>query len=596
MELIEIMTHRKYSRFTASVFALGIGMSLSFFSGCTKKNQLDPTNTFYTFSIAKIKGLDPIFSDDIYSAIEAARVYETLLQYSYLKRPYALEPCLAESMPTISKDGKTYTFKLKKGVVFQDDKAFKASAGKGRELVADDFIYSFKRLADPKLNSPQWWLLDGKIVGLNQWRDAQAKNAKTDYSAAIPGLKALDSHTLEIKLTVRSYQFIYALAMVSTAAVAKEVVDEYGPEFLNHPVGTGPFKLAEYNPQAKIVYVKNPTFRKELFPADGADAEMAADVGKPLPLLDKIVMTVYVESQPQWLNFMQGNLDVSSIPKDNFSEAIDKKTGELSAELKKKGIVLAKDTMLDVTHTSFNMMDPLVGKNKYLRQAISMAVNTEEEIQLFYNGRAISAQGPIPPGMNGYDPALKNPYKVFNVAKAKELLKKAGYPDGKGLPPLEFLSLADTNTRQMTEYFQKSLEAIGIKLKVQTYSWPEFQASIKNKKGQLWGYAWQGDYPDAENFLQMFYGKNISPGANDSNYVNPEYDRLYEKALTLPDSPARTALYKKMAAIVMEDTPWVFGLHRLNYTLKYKWVKDYRYHEFPYGMSKYYRIDTALRK
>lgn len=573
-----------------------LGASLFSFSACTNKSSLDPTNTFYTFSVAKIKGLDPVFSDDVYSAIECARIYETLLQYSYLKRPYQLEPGLAEAMPTISKDGKTYTFKLKKGVVFQDDKAFKATGGKGREMVAEDFIYSFKRLADPKLNSPQWWLLDGKIVGLNEWHDAQAKNAKVDYSVAIPGLRAIDPHTLEIKLKVRSYQFIYALAMVSTAAVAKEAVEEYGPEFLNHPVGTGPFKLAEYNPQAKIVYVKNPTFRKELFPSEGADADMAGDVGKPLPLVDKLVMTVHVESQPQWLNFMQGNLDVSSIPKDNFAQAIDAKTGEVSAELKAKGILLAKDTMLDITHTSFNMADPLVGKNKYLRQAISMAVNHAEEIQLFYNGRAISAQGPIPPGMNGYDESLKNPYKVFDVAKAKELMKKAGYPDGKDLPPLEYLSLTDSNARQQTEYLQKALSAIGVQLKIQTFSWPEFQASIKNKKGQMWSYAWAGDYPDAENFLQLFYGKNVSPGANDANYVNPEFDRLYDQALTLPDSPARTAIYKKMAAILVEDTPWVFGLHRLNYTLKYPWVKNYRYHEFPYGMSKYYRIDTSLRK
>jgi oligopeptide transport system substrate-binding protein len=590
------MTHRKNFRLVQGAAALLISTSLFLLAGCTSKANLDPTNTFYTFTPAKIKGLDPIFSDDVYSAIESARIYDTLLQYSYLKRPYQLEGCLAEGLPTISKDGKTYTFKIKKGVVFQDDNAFKATNGKGRELVADDFIYSFKRLADPKLNSPQWWLLDGKVAGLNEWHDAQAKNPKVDYTAAIPGLKALDPYTLQIQLTTRSYQFIYALSMVSTAAVAHEVVDEYGQEFLNHPVGTGPFKLAEYNPQAKIVYVKNPTYRKELFPAEGADADMAGDVGKPLPLVDKIVMTVHVESQPQWLNFMQGNLDVSSIPKDNFQQAIDQKTNDVSPELKKKGILLAKDTMLDVTHTTFNMSDPVVGKNKYLRQAISMAVDNAQEIQLFYNGRAISAQGPIPPGMNGYDESMKNPYKGYDVAKAKELLKKAGFPDGKGLAPLEFLSLADSQARQQTEYFEKELAAIGITLKIQTYSWPEFQASIKNKKGQMWGYAWAGDYPDAENFLQLFYGKNISPGANDANYVNPEFDKLYDKALTMADSTERTALYKKMSAIVVEDEPWVFGLHRLNYTLKYPWVKNYRYHEFPYGMSKYYRIETSLRK
>jgi len=594
------MTNRKTSRRLQSALALLLGTSLFAFVGCTKKSDLDPTNTFYTSSTAKIKGLDPAFADDLYSGLEVTRIYEGLLQYKYLKRPYQLEPCLAEAMPTISKDGKTYTFKLKKGVVFQDDKAFKATNGKGRELVAEDFVYSFKRIADPKLNSPMWWLFDGKIEGLNEWHDAAAKAGKTDYSLPVSGLRAVDASTLEIKLKARSYQFAFSLAMPATGVVAREVVEEYGAEFLNHPVGTGAFKLSEYNPAAKIVYVKNPTYRHEVYPSEGEPEDQArgllADAGKPLPLVDKIVMTVHVESQPQWLNFMQGNLDAAPIPKDNFAQAIDPKTKELMPDMKAKGILLFKEPSLDITHTSFNMTDPLVGKNKLLRQAISMAVNTPEEIDLFYNGRAISAEGPIPPGLAGYDPNLKNPYKVYSVEKAKEYLKKAGYPDGKGLPPLEYLSLADTTARQMTEYFQKEMAAIGIQIKVQTFSWPEFQQSLKNKKGQMWSFAWGADYPDAENFLQLFYSKNGSPGPNDSNYSNPEFDKLYEKSLTLNDSPERTALYKKMAAIVIEDTPWAFGTHRVTYGLTHPWLKNYKPHEFNHGMAKYYRIDTSLRK
>ncbi len=568
-------------------------------SGCTKNNKLDTTNTFYTSSIAKIKGLDPAFADDLYSGLEVTRIYEGLVQYHYLKRPYTLEPALAEAMPTISKDGKTYTFKIKKGVVFQDDKAFKTTEGKGREVVAEDFVYSFKRLADSKLNSPNWWLFDGKIEGLNAWREAAQKAGKADYSAAVSGLKAIDSHTLEIKLVNRSYQFIYALAMPSTTVVPREAVEEYGAEFLNHPVGTGAFKLAEYNPSSKIVYVRNPTFRKEVYPSEGdtndAASGLLADAGKPLPLVDKIVMTVHTESQPQWLNFMQGQLDAAPIPKDNFAQAISA-SKELTPEMKAKGILLFKEPSLDITHTSFNMTDPLVGKNKLLRQAISMAINWDEEIELFYNGRAVSAQGPIPPGLAGYDESMKNPYKQFSVEKAKAMLAKAGYPEGKGLPVLEYLSLADSTARQMTEYFQKSLQAIGIQLKVQTFSWPEFQQSVKNKKGQIYSFAWGADYPDAENFLQLFYSKNAAPGPNDSNYSNPEFDKLYEKSLTMNDSPERTALYKKMASIVVEDTPWVFGVHRVTYGLTHPWLKNYKPHEFNHGMSKYYRIDTSLRK
>ncbi len=572
-------------------------LALVFAGACTKASK-DSSNTLYAYSIAKIKGLDPAFSDDLYSGAEVARVYDTLLQYHYLKRPYVLEPSLAEALPEISKDGKTYTFKLKKGVLFQDDAAFEKTQGKGRELVAEDFIYSFKRLANPKLNSPMWWILDGKIAGLNEWRATQAKAEKVDYDVPVSGLKAVDSHTLQVVLTQPSYQFIYNIAMPAASAVAREVVEKYGPEFLNHPVGTGAFKVAEYNPASKIIYVKNPTFRKEVYPSEGAAGDqekgLLADAGKTLPLVDKIVMTVYTESQPQWLTFMKGELDYSSIPKDSFNQALTPQK-ELQPELKKQGVALHSSPQLDITHFSFNMTDPVVGKNKYLRQAISLAMDNDKQIELFYNGRAISAQGPIPPGLSGYDEKLVNPYKGHNIEKAKELMKKAGYPDGKGLAPLEYVTISDSTTRQMTEFYQKEMAEIGVQVKVQTYSWPEFQQSVKNKKGQVWSYAWGADYPDAENFLQLFYSKNASPGPNDSNYNNPEFDKLYEKALTLPDGPERTALYQKMVALVVEDTPWVFGVHRLLFGLTHRWMKNYKPHEF-HGMSKYYAIDTALRK
>lgn len=582
-------------KFAASL----VGVLVLILAGCSGGGSVDKTNTFYAYEPAKIKGMDPAFADDLYSGTEVMRVYEGLLQYHYLKRPYELIPALAEEMPKISKDGKIFTFKLKKGVLFQDDAAFKATGGKGREVIAEDFVYSFKRIADAKLNSPMWWLFDGKIEGLNEWRDAGVKAGKADYAAPVAGMKALDNYTLEIKLKSRSYQFLYSLAMPAASVVAREVVENYGPEFLNHPVGTGAFKVSEYNVTSKIIYVKNPTFRKEVYPSEGepgdAEAGRLADAGKTLPLVDKIIMTIFTEDQPQWLTFMKGSLDVSSIPKDNFSQAIGA-DGNIMPELAKKGITLSKSPSLDITHTSFNMTDPLVGKNKFLRQALSLVLDMDQEIKLFYNGRAISAQGPIPPGLAGYDASLVNPYKQHNVEKAKELLMKAGFPDGKGLPELEYLTVQSSTNRQMTDFFVKELQALGVKLKVQSYSWPEFNQSLKNKKGQLWSFAWGADYPDAENFLQLFYSKNGSPGPNDANYSNPEYDRMYEKSLTLPDSAERTAIYKKMAAILVEDTPWIFGVHRLAYGLVQPWMKNYKYHEFNHGMSKYYRIDGSLRK
>lgn len=565
--------------------------------GCTPKPKNEPVQTVRLASPSKIKGLDPAHADDLYSATEVARVYEGLLQYHYLKRPFVLVPNLAEAMPEVSPDGKIITFKLKKGVLFQDDPSFKAAGGKGRELTADDVVYSFKRLADPKTTSSGWWVLDGKIAGLNEWRDASKDGA--DYSREVEGLKAVDRYTLRITLKQRSAQFLYALAMPFTYVVPREAVEHYGKEFLNHPVGTGPFRLQEFNPNSRLIWVKNPTYRTEPYPSEGEtgdkDAGLLEDAGKPIPFVEKLVVQIFEESQPMWLTFLAGKLELAGIPKDSFQQAVTPNK-ELSPELKAKGIRLSKSADLDVTHFSFNMADPLMGKNKLLRQAMSLAYDEGAFIELFYNGRAIPAQGPIPPGIEGYDPAFKNPYRQYNVAKAKELLAKAGYPEGKGLPPIEYATMADSTARQMSEYAQKMFGAIGIQLKVNTYSWPEFQAAIKNKKGQLWSFAWSADYPDAENFLQLFYSKNASPGPNDSNYSKSEFDRLYEKALTLMPGAERTAIYRKMVSLLVEDCPWIFGAHRIIYSLSQPWVRNYKRHAFDHGAAKYLRIDPAVKK
>lgn len=578
---------RQFTR--ALIFAL----LLCGISGCSFRSNSEPANTLHLVSQEKFKGLDPIYAEDLYTGVEVGQVYETLLQYHYLKRPYVLIPSLAESMPEVSADGKIYTFHLKKGVLFQDDPCFKATGGKGREMVATDFIYSIQRIADPRLHSSGWWLLDGKIAGLNAWRENASKAESTDYSQEIEGLKAIDRYTIQIRLTQRSAQFLYALAMPYTGVVPREAVETYQKEFINHAVGTGPFRLSEYNPNLKAVWVRNPTYRKELYPSEGAPGDLEAgllqDAGKPLPLADRIVVQVYVEQQPMWLNFLSGKLDLSVIPKDNFASSITP-SQELTPELKSKGIQLAKSPLLDVTHLTFNMVDPIIGKNKYLRQAMSLAYNEAAFIDLFYNGRAIPAQGPIPPGIEGYDPKFKNPYRQFNLAKAKELLAKAGYPGGKNLT-LEYAALADSSGRQAAEFTQRMMAEIGIRLNISSYSWPQFLEVVKNKKAQIWEEAWGADYPDAENFLQLFYSKSISPGPNGGNYINPEFDHLFEKALTLADSPERTALYRKMVDLVVEDCPWIFGAHRIAYGVTQGWLKNYKPMDCGRAFYKYFKVE-----
>ncbi|MEE3080349.1 MAG: ABC transporter substrate-binding protein, partial [Bdellovibrionota bacterium] len=321
--------------------AIAILSTTLLLSSCTKK--VDLTEKVLNLSVtSEVKGMDPIYSNDRYSANEVARVYEGLLEYHYLKRPYTLVPNLAEALPTVSEDGLTYTFKIKKGVMFQDNAAF--PGGKGRELVAQDFVYSIKRLADPKLQGLGWWLLDGKVAGLNEWRDKNAAKDETDYSEVIEGLKALDSHTLQFKLKKQFPQFLYSLAMPFTFVVAKEVVEKYGKEFLNNPVGTGPFMLKDgvFKQTAKrFEYIKNPTFRKKTYPKEASDEYKAflKDAGKPLPLVDKIVVQIIKEDQPRWLNFLKGKVDYVSVPKDNFETAVTPDKG-LSDDLMKKGISL----------------------------------------------------------------------------------------------------------------------------------------------------------------------------------------------------------------------------------------------------------------
>ena len=564
-------------------------------TGCTKK-QDGNLKVLHLAVTSKVKGMDPIYANDLYSNTEVARVYEGLLEYHYLKRPYTLIPNLATEMPKVSADGLTYTFKIKQGVLFQDNKCF--PAGRGRELIAKDFVYSIKRLADPKLQSLGWWLIDGKISGLNQWRDKHVKTKETNYDEVIEGVKVLDRYTLQFKLSKSFPQFLYALAMPFTFAVPKEAVFFYKKEFVNHPVGTGPFKLDEFKQTNKIVYYKNPTFRDKFYPKE-ASPEFAAkgylaDAGKKLPLVDKLVVNIMVESQPRWLNFQKGRLDFITIPKDNFDTAITPGKG-LSPSFIEKGISLDITPALDVTYIAFNHDNELF-KNVKLRRAMSLAYNITASNKLFYNDTALPAQSIVPPGIAGYLPGYVSPYRGLELEKAKNLLAEAGYPGGKGLPVITYDTTASTISRQMSEFFKKQMAKIGIEVKAQSNSWPELQKKVQTTRElMMWGIAWGADYPDAENFLQLLYGPNKAPGSNGSGYSNKDFDKLFEKTAVMQDSPERTKLYEKMNKMVAEEVPIIYGVHRQNYTLKQTWMKNFVASDFDAGRSQYLNVDKATK-
>lgn len=579
-------------------------------SACTKKGVENP-NFLNLAGTQKIKGMDPAGAQDLYSSTEIMRVFEGLLQYHPFKRPYVLEPLLADGMPTISKNGLVYTFKIKKGILFQDDAAF--PEGKGREVKAKDFEYSFKRLADPKVQSTGWWLLDGRVKGLNEWHDKLVKaNAPANYDDVIEGLKAIDDYTLQIELKEAYPQLLYALAMPYAVVMAKEVVEKYGVEIINHAVGTGPFVLETYKPNEILVYKKNPKYWEAVYPSEGEASDKAAglleDAGKRIPFVDGINVRIITEDQPRWLHFINGDIDTSGVPKDNFKQAVTAldpskpvQLGNIavSDELKKKGIELTTAVMMDFTYSAFNMESSEIPqfKDKRVRQAISLAWDQSDAIQIFYNGMATPAQTPIPPGVNGYNPDYKNPYRTGDLEKAKKLLADAGYPEGKGFPEIPYDTTADATSRQFFEYNSKQVARIGLKLKMNANTWPSMLQRIQNRQAQVWGMAWSADYPDAENFLQLFYGPNASPGGmNSSYYKNKEFDALFAKARIMPDSPARTAMYKKLGIMVSEDVPMVLGLHRIGVGLRQPWIKNNKYDEFAFNRAKYLKIDLEAKK
>jgi ABC-type transport system substrate-binding protein len=573
---------------------LTISALLGVLAGCTKGSE-GPENSLQIPLASNLKSLDPAQSSDAYTDDVIPNIYEGLLQYQYLKRPLTVEPLLASDGPTASKDGLTHTFKIRPGVKFHDSEVFKE--GKGREITAEDFIYSWKRLADPKTQSDGWWIFDGKIKGLNEWRDKLEKGA-ADYSTPIEGLQAPDPHTLVIKLTEPYYQLYYVLTMSYASVVPKEAVDKYGPEFINHPVGTGPYVFESWIRGNKVILTKNPNWHGGTYPSEGEAADkdkgLLADAGKPLPFADKLVFHEIPEDQPRWLNMMKGAIDLVAIPKDNFDAAVE--NGKLKDPLVQKGIGLTIFPNSDIAYIAFNMEDPLVGKNVHLRRALSLAYNTKVAATKFYNNRIVPGYSIIAPGLDGYDPGFKTQWRDYDVEKAKAELKKAGYPDGKGLPVIEYNTAASTTGRQMSEFLEQQWAQIGVKTNLVMNSWPQFQDRVRNKKAQTFGMAWNADYPDSQNMFQLLYSKNVSPGPNNTNYSNKAFDELYVKALKTPPGSERTKLYQKMRDIMVEDMPMIVTGHRLGYTVYHGWLKNLKRDMMMRGYYKYLRVDVDKKK
>jgi oligopeptide transport system substrate-binding protein len=548
-----------------------------------------------TANEAEIKGFDPAQADDFYSTREIAKVYDGLLEYHYLKRPYKLVPNLATAMPTVSADGCVYTFTIKEGVKFHDNACF--PGGKGRTLVAEDFVYTIKRVADTKVHSSWFSLLAGKIKGLDAWRHKYTEAAQADYTEAVEGVKAVDQHTLQLTLTQPWPQFLYILTMNFCYVVPHEAVQYYGAEFLNHPVGTGPFTLQAFKPQLnKLVYHKNPTFRDKRFPNEAAEVyqHLLADAGKKLPLVDKIITHILPEEQPRWLKFQQGTIDVVNVARDNIALEVVRGDG-LTPQLQEKGIQLFLEPEQSTSFFMINNNHVLFKDNIQLRQALSIAFDRQRYNELFHNGTAVLAQSIVPPGLSGYQKDYINPYNTYDLVKAKQLLAAAGFPEGKGLPTIILDVSATTSNRQKGEFFQKCMERIGVTIKVVPNIFPELIKKINQKKTMMHALSWSSDYPDAENFLQLFYksDQNVGVGAN---FNNAAYNTLYEQAASMQPSDARTALYEQLNRMVAEHVPAIYSVHQAHPVLYHGWIKNYLWSDCRYGTEQYLNIDLAQKQ
>lgn len=595
----------------------------AFLTACGGNNPYPPEgNTLigYAALAEDPRTLDPAQVSDTTSAEILTQIYDSLYQNAYLDRPYKVEPALASGYPekrifqeSIVEKGVVkkvarmeYVVRLRDDIFFQDDPCF--PQGKGRRVVAKDVVYAIKRLADPTVQSTGYWLVSGKIKGIDEFFKKAAAAGKADYSREIEGLRALDERTVKITLTEPYPAFIFVLSMPYTAPVAREAVEYYSTSgrngFSRHPVGTGAYRLKSWRRQHRIVLEKNPTFRKVYYPSTGAPGDrekvLLADAGKRLPFLDEVWYTIISAGQPAWLLFQQGYLDASGIPQEQFDRVITKNL-ELSDDFIKKGISLEIASNLDVFYIAFNMRDPVLGKNKYLRQALSLAYDTDLYNEIFLNGRAINAQGPLPPGVFGYDPDFKNPWKSHDLAKAKELLAKAGYPGGMDAKTGKQLELTydigsdSTRAREAATFDMRCFEQLGIRMKLQVNTFSQFLERTYKGTYQMTSSGWLADYPDPENFLQLLYGPNAPPNPNHSAFSNPEYDLLYERIKVMEDTPERKDLIRKMVGIAVEECPWIFNIHSPSYVLRHSWYKNGKSHSISGNYKKYLGIDAEAR-
>ncbi|HNJ84884.1 MAG TPA: ABC transporter substrate-binding protein [Piscinibacter sp.] len=562
----------------------------------------------YSFPAAET-GFDPARINDIYSRTVTAHIFDGLYQFDPLRRPFLVRPNVADGMPQHSDDYRTWTVRLRPGIYFDDDPAFK---GRKRELVAQDIVYSYKRIFDPENKSPVYsGLAEEGMLGLEALREQALKSGRFDYDREVEGLRALDRYTVQFRLAEPRPRFIYTLAAGDLfGAVAREVIEAYPGKSMEHPVGTGPFRLAQWRRSSLIVLERNPNFRELSYDAQPAadDAEGQAVVarfkGRRLPMIDRVEISIIEVQQPRWLAFLNEQFDLLAVPSEFVNLAAP--NGKLAPNLAKRGVEAHRVLNPDRTLFYFNMEDPLVGgfapEKVALRRAISLATQTEREIVTVWRGQAVPAQSVVAPGTWGYDPSYKSENSDYDLPRAKALLDLYGYvdrdgdgwreqPDGAPLL-LHYASTPDESSRAFDDLWKRNMDAAGLRLVIDKAQWPEQLKKARAGQLMIWQLGYSAANPDVQDGLGILYGP-ASGGQNLARFRHARFDEIYRHMNGLPDGPERQALLRECQLILTALMPMKYKVHRIVTDLTQPWVLGYRRPLYGLQFWQYIDIDAA---
>ncbi len=563
----------------------------------------------YSFRVAE-SSFDPAQITDLYSRTVVASIFEAPLEYEFLAKPARMRTNTAAAMPEVSADFKTFTFRIKPGIHFADDPAFK---GAKRELTAQDYVYSIKRHYDPRWKSGNLYLLENfKILGLSELRKELIEAKKPfEYDREVEGVRALDRYSFQIKTAVPNPRLLQQFTDASfMGALAREVVDFYGDKIGEHPVGTGPFRITQWKRSSRIVLERNANYREVRYDEHPAETDTrlqgiaSSFKGKRLPMVDRVEISIIEENQPRWLAYLNAEHDVlEEVPPEFISIATP--NSKLAPNLAKQGMQAVRYPRAEVSVSYFGMENPVVGGYEphkvALRRAISLAVDVDKEIIVARRGQAIPAQSPIGPGTFGYEPTFKSEMSDHNLARAKSLLDLHGYidktgdgwreqPDGSPLL-IEYASQPDQQSRELIGLWKKNMDALGVRMDFRIAKWPENLKSSRAGKLMMWGVGWSTTLPDGDTFLALGYGPNKG-GANHARFDLPAFNDLYSRQRQMPDSPERLAVMAEAKNLMIAYMPYKTHVHRIWTDLAQPWVKGYHRNIAVREFWKYVDIDT----